>query len=207
MNESPVICIDIHQSIQHFYISLGLQNGIFHLGTLKLLRFSYRTEWVLDAEFSTVLDGPLSSTCFSKLTPEILDLVVCSAIGYIVVYQDISSDQLTRPLLLKPSTDDALTCVFPLDVDFDGNKELLVGTFSQEVFCYKLAVNSFQELWVKHFEHPIMGIEACDMNNDGLMEIIVVGMYAVSVFSPDTLTALRKLEDVRKYLEFSSISA
>jgi hypothetical protein len=52
-----------------------------------------------------------------------------------------------------------------------------------------------------------MGIEASDINNDGLMEIIVVGMYAVTVFSPDIQAALRKLEDVRKYLEFSSISA
>lgn len=179
----------------------------YTLGILKLFRFSYKCEWSLDAEFSTVLDGPISSVCFSKLTPEILDLVVCSAMGYIVVYQDLSSDLLNRPLLLKPSTDDAITCVFPLDVDFDGNKELLVGTFSQEVFCYKLAVNSFQELWVKHFEHPIMCIDAIDINSDGLMEIIVVGMYAVTVFSPDIQAALRKLEVVRKYLECSSLSA
>ena len=55
-------------------------------------------------------------------------LVVTSAVGYAILYQDLGD--LTQFKLL-PAIDDSVTCSLAYDVDFDGIPEILVGTYSQ----------------------------------------------------------------------------
>lgn len=55
-------------------------------------------------------------------------MVVTSAVGYAILYQDLGD--LTQFKLL-PAIDDSVTCSLAYDVDFDGIPEILVGTYSQ----------------------------------------------------------------------------
>lgn len=90
-----------------------------------------------------LLDGPISCLLLFKLEAGCSDLLVASAVGYAVVYRDVIQEGLSRKILI-PCSQDALTCATTSDVDFDGNREIILGTYNQEVCCYKLKGNTFE---------------------------------------------------------------
>ena len=44
--------------------------------------------------------------------------------------------------------------------------------------------------------HPIMCMRAIDLNKDGILELIIVSMYGISVYSPSHELAFVKLKAV-----------
>lgn len=75
-------------------------------------------------------------------TPE-LNILVLSALIPATVYRDILHKGLKDPIFLPDSNKfDAILTGCILDIDFDGENEILIGTYGQEVLAYKLNVNT-----------------------------------------------------------------
>ena len=70
----------------------------------------------------------------SEAIPEI-DLVVSSALEATVIYRNVLEKGLIEPLVLTDSEKyDSVLCTHVTDIDFDGQKEILLGTYGQVLF-------------------------------------------------------------------------
>ncbi|XP_056020542.1 KICSTOR complex protein kaptin-like [Ostrea edulis] len=73
----------------------------------------------------------------------VFHLLVVSALSPAVVHRDVLNKQLKDRLILPGSNSyDIPLCVCVMDVDFDGQNELLVGTYGQELLAYKFVDSS-----------------------------------------------------------------
>lgn len=196
---SPVTALIASFRISGYKIALGCQDGL-----VKFVRCPLDGSPSLSS--STSLDGPISSVLFLRIKPNITDLLVTSACGYACYFAGINSKQLVDPIVIVPPDQDTLTSAVACDVDFDGEKEVLLGSYRQEVYCYKLLQSSeFQLLWTLRLEHPVMGIATIDFNLDGVLEVCVLTMYGVFVYHPSFELAMQKLRRVKKYLSDSEV--
>lgn len=195
IQRSPVTAFSSLWHINKYLVGMGCQNGdvtfliyenesLDHKSTLKL-----------------TIDGPVSSIVLFEKETEIADLLVVSAVGYAIVFLDVLQNDFLKRILIKPRSQDAITCAVAADVDFDGQKELILGLFSKEICCYKLVNNSAEELWRIELMYPAFCICDIDINKDGVNELVVLSMFAFSIFVPDHSLALSKLQAVKKYLE------
>ncbi|XP_078350174.1 KICSTOR complex protein kaptin-like [Oculina patagonica] len=119
-------------------------------------------------------------------------LLVCCAIEASVVYTNVITQGFTNMVTLPESDDfDCVTCTCIADVDWDGNDEILLGTYGQELLVYKCisldntlqSSNSvdFQLVWRRSFANPLFAIEYLDLTNDGLKEIAVASLSGLHV--------------------------
>ncbi|KAL4210206.1 hypothetical protein AB4K20DRAFT_1969538 [Rhizopus microsporus] len=149
-----------------------------------------------------------------------LHLVVTCAIEQAIVYRSIKTNGLSmsKPLPLSGNFDSVL-CSHVMDVDWDGEKEILIGTYGRQVIIYKqgmfvqayyrhahpfLKVTGTQFytiLWKRQFAYPIYRIVHLDLNRDGLDELIVTTMYGVHIFQPNMKKARDRLLEVLQYIE------
>lgn len=190
---SPVTALITTFRTSGYKVALGCQDG-----TVRFLRSPSNKSPSISSSIS--LDGPISSLLFLRIKPNESDLLVTSACGYACFFACITAKQLVDPVVIVPPEQDSLTSSAACDVDFDGEKEVLLGSYNQEVYCYKLFERSFVLLWTLRQEHPVMGLAAVDFNLDGVLEICVVTMYGVSVYHPNFEMAMKKLRRVKKYL-------
>ncbi|XP_039428362.1 LOW QUALITY PROTEIN: KICSTOR complex protein kaptin [Corvus cornix cornix] len=116
---------------------------------------------------------------------------------------------LAEPLELPGSSgSDAVVCAKVTDVDFDGAAEILLGTYGQELLCYKyFGANSggsgqFRPLWARRFPSPLLALEPLDLTGDGLREIAVVCLGGLHVLQHSLEPTARLLrERLRRELE------
>uniref|UniRef100_A0A8D0GI25 Kaptin, actin binding protein n=1 Tax=Sphenodon punctatus TaxID=8508 RepID=A0A8D0GI25_SPHPU len=90
--------------------------------------------------------------------------------------------------LILPASDqhDSVLCALVTDVDFDGEAEILLGTYGQELLCYKYWHGEFHLLWKRTFASPLLSMEYADLTCDGLCELAVVclkGLHVLQVTS------------------------
>lgn len=196
VHKTPVTALSTTWHINQYIVALGCQNG-------DITFIVYENE-VLEYRRSSKLciDGPVSSVILFETEPEIVDLLAVSAVGYCIVFRDIMQYNFEKRILIRPKSFDALTCAVTADVDFDGQKEIIIGCFSKDIYCYKLGVNGAEELWKIELMTPIFCLCDIDINKDGINEIVVITMFGLSIFNPSHQLALKKLQDVRKYLEY-----
>ncbi|XP_010869094.2 KICSTOR complex protein kaptin [Esox lucius] len=116
------------------------------------------------------------------------NLLVTSTIEMAVVYRDIQECGVSNPMCLPESDKcDAVLCALVTDLDFDGQKELLLGTYGQELLCYKLqhAVKGeegrFQLLWRRSFKSPVLSIIYLDLTGDGLRELAILTLKGLHI--------------------------
>lgn len=70
-----------------------------------------------------------------------LHLVVTCAIEQAIVYRSIETDGLSNSKTLPLSGNfDSVLCSHVMDVDWDGEKEILIGTYGRQVLIYKQGI-------------------------------------------------------------------
>ncbi|CAI9733716.1 Hypothetical predicted protein [Octopus vulgaris] len=73
-------------------------------------------------------------------------LLVVSAVEHSVVYKNVLNKEFSDQLLLPDSNkSDCVMCACAVDIDFDGQNELLLGTYGQELLAYKFQTIAPQE--------------------------------------------------------------
>ncbi|XP_060711950.1 KICSTOR complex protein kaptin isoform X2 [Hemiscyllium ocellatum] len=145
------------------------------------------------------------------------NLLVTSAIELSVVYRDVLKNGLSDQAILPESDQfDSVLCALVTDVDFDGVKEILLGTYGQELLCYKSctmgapdpeAVESglaprlrgeFRLLWKRSFQSPLLSMAYVDLTCDGLSELAVGSLKGLHILQHNlTQTASLVLERLR----------
>ncbi|XP_010014642.1 PREDICTED: kaptin, partial [Nestor notabilis] len=96
--------------------------------------------------------------------------------------RDVLSRGLTDQCPL-PGSDlhDSVLCALTPDLDFDGRPEVLLGTYGQELLCYKYSRGEFRLLWSRRFPSPLLSLLYTDLTGDGLAELAVVCVRGLHV--------------------------
>ncbi|CAH1110509.1 unnamed protein product [Psylliodes chrysocephalus] len=203
---SPVIWIDIYYSSDFLE---RVTTFACECGYVKLLKVDVRNNKLI-YNFSTRFGNYISrvyispendapenklieeSTMFkeiekkndeSKHLDKRLNLIVVNTILPGVIFHDILNYGLSNySTLPRLDSTSILTCCEVTDIDFDGEKEILIGTSSEEIMMYK---RDSKKIWwleeVKKVTAPILGIKCVDMTGDGVKDLVIFSMKGVQV--------------------------
>ncbi|KAH9512279.1 hypothetical protein Btru_041373 [Bulinus truncatus] len=134
---------------------LGNQSGLVVLTLVDIITKEVKNVWSFE------MDSPITSLLlFNQHTQEScpsflesqedaepqeieqqsdsVNLLVTSAIDSAIVFCDVGSCGLSKSYILPLSnTQDVILCSCVADIDFDGENEILIGTYGQVVLAYK----------------------------------------------------------------------
>ncbi|KAM4619775.1 KICSTOR complex protein kaptin [Polymixia lowei] len=176
--------------------AFGCQNGCVGLALVNQTGPEVLQSWRVqqDSPISTVLLFPLScrtetnQTKGQKSVEMSYNLLVTSTIEMAVVYRDVQEHGMSHPVYLSESDQcDAVLCALVIDLDFDRQKEVLLGTYGQELLCYKFqqpmngADGQFQLLWRRSFKSPLLSIIYLDLTGDGLRELAILTLKGLHI--------------------------
>ncbi|KAI9307950.1 hypothetical protein BJ944DRAFT_261134 [Cunninghamella echinulata] len=133
-------------------------------------------------------------------------LLVTSAIEQASVYRSIQTVGFSQNRILPQSTlYDSVLCSHAMDVDWDGEREIMIGTYGRQVLIYKQVAGTqdYNVLWRRQFAYPIYRMTHFDLNCDGLDELLVTTMYGVHVFQPNMWKAKARLLQVLQFMQSS----
>ncbi|KAF6738547.1 Kaptin [Oryzias melastigma] len=199
--------------------AFGCQNGCVGLALVNQAGPELLQTWRVqfDSPISTVLLFPLSSSPkSSRLNTEERDetegynLLITSTIEMAVVYRDVQERGLSCSTCLSESDQwDAVLCALVIDLDFDGQKEVLLGTYGQELLCYKFQPTGsgheqFQLQWRRSFKSPLLSITYLDLTGDGLKELAVLTLKGLHILQ-HSLTSTAELLLVRLAQKVSTL--
>ncbi|KAG2225284.1 hypothetical protein INT45_001508 [Circinella minor] len=121
-----------------------------------------------------------------------------------IVYKCIKKNGLEKSRVLPQSGNyDSVLCSHVMDVDWDGENEILIGTYGRQVLIYKQVAGTqdYNILWRRQFSYPIYRISHLDLNRDGLDELIVTTMYGVHILQPNMRKARERLLEVLQHVD------
>uniref|UniRef100_A0A8C1UJ91 Kaptin (actin binding protein) n=2 Tax=Cyprinus carpio TaxID=7962 RepID=A0A8C1UJ91_CYPCA len=213
-----VLSIDQNRRLTAF----GCQNGSVGLSLVNQKGPEILQNWRLqhDSPISTVLLFPLKhirnhAPPTDSSERETFNLLVTSAIEMAVVYRDVEQYGLSRQLCLAESDQcDAVLCALVVDLDFDGQHELLLGTYGQDLLCYKFhqptgaIEDKLQLLWRRSFKSPLLSLIYLDLDGDGLRELAVLTLKGLHILQHSLKTTadlvLHRLSTLVSRLPISS---
>ncbi|XP_044730220.1 KICSTOR complex protein kaptin-like [Chrysoperla carnea] len=124
-----------------------------------------------------------------------INLVVTNTILPSVVFMDLLKNGLSKKkLLLKSNFYNTQSTCCIADIDYDGENEILIGTYGQEILAYKYKKeNDWSLSEHRSFGNPIYSIQFLDITSDGMRELIVLTLKGVHIIQ-------NKPEDIEKKL-------
>uniref|UniRef100_A0A4W6DUV9 Kaptin (actin binding protein) n=1 Tax=Lates calcarifer TaxID=8187 RepID=A0A4W6DUV9_LATCA len=199
--------------------AFGCQNGCVGLALVNQTGPEVLQSWRVqfDSPISTVLLFPLSCQTEphqpsgeTSVEMKGYNLLVTSTIEMAVVYRDVQECGLSRSMYLSESDQwDAVLCALVIDLDFDGQKEVLLGTYGQELLCYKFhpaGSGQFQLQWRRSFKSPLLSIIYLDLTGDGLKELAVLTLKGLHILQ-HSLTSTADLVLERLTQRVSALTA
>ena len=93
-----------------------------------------------------------------------------------VVYMDVINFGFSLPFVLRQSASfDVVTCGEAVDVDLDGDREVVLGTAGEQLNVYKWshAVQNWTLQFSKRMNDPVHAVRTVDLTGDGLEELVV----------------------------------
>ncbi|PRP80520.1 hypothetical protein PROFUN_11833 [Planoprotostelium fungivorum] len=198
--DGPVPSVRIFETrTQKSFVSLDVPSQLGHNTVLSQL----------DTSVTAAVPLPLFSS------GEELNLVVADATGRAIIFQDIAKELLKRPRVLPHSMDyDSITCIQLADVDFDGNYELLLGTYGQQVLVYREVdtdtvvvqnhLGDVRETREKEWKlcqrislpAPVQSMVWTPLVRDGTNLLAVITVNAVHILQPELQKAKEKIIEV-----------
>ncbi|KAM6907578.1 KICSTOR complex protein kaptin [Xenentodon cancila] len=177
--------------------AFGCQSGCVGLALVNQTGPEVLQSWRVqfDSPISRVLLFPLSHQTKSNQLigdnneeMQCLNLLITSTIEMAVVYRDVQERGLSWSTYLSESDQwDAVLCALVIDLDFDGQKEVLLGTYGQELLCYKFQLKGsghdgqFQLQWRRSFKSPLLSVTYLDLTGDGLRELAVLTLKGLHI--------------------------
>ncbi|XP_039225091.1 KICSTOR complex protein kaptin [Crotalus tigris] len=144
--------------------------------------------------------------------PPSYSVLVTSTLELSVVSRNVLHSGLEDQLVLPLSNQyDSVLCALVTDVDFDSEPEILLGTYGQELLCYKYRAENaglastarhrcfqppsgdFHLLWQRSFPSPLLSMDYVDLTCDGLCELAVVCLKGLHVLQHSLTDVLQCL--------------
>uniref|UniRef100_A0A670ZXY0 Kaptin, actin binding protein n=1 Tax=Pseudonaja textilis TaxID=8673 RepID=A0A670ZXY0_PSETE len=205
---SNILWLDVY-NIPHSgqrITAFGCQSGYIRVAQVEPAKRVVLQSWSIqqDSPISKVLVFALPST--SHPDPQSYSVLVTSMLELSVVYRNVLHSGLEDQLVLPLSNQyDSVLCALVTDVDFDSEPEILLGTYGQELLCYKYRAENtrvattarhhcsqkppgdFHLVWQRTFPSPLLSMDYVDLTCDGLCELAVVclkGLHILQVCVP-----------------------
>ena len=186
MAHEYILCVDIVVEDDVKYLAFGTLDGNIYLYASNSLGPLW--EGMYDWE------GPISAVKLFKVE-SVMCLVAACMVEQAILFTDISAEnELTQQIILPESTlFDSVTCVNTLDIDCDGEIEILVGTYGRVFLVYKLYLTEGvlvpQICYRRNYCSPIYDICFSDITHDGLSEIIILTFDGIHILQRCLKTA------------------
>lgn len=98
------------------------------------------------------------------------------------ITRDVLNNGMDEDITLNGSeTSDCILCSCIADINMDGQNEILLGTYGQEVLIFCFINNSWELIIRKLFDAPVHSICYMDITNDGMKELIVLTQRGVHI--------------------------
>ncbi|XP_077336946.1 KICSTOR complex protein kaptin isoform X2 [Lithobates pipiens] len=156
---------------------------------------------------------PWNDACNEHTFKEEYSVLVTSTIELSAVYRNILQNGLREQVLLPESDQfDSVLCAVTADVDFDGEPEILLGTYGQELLCYKYVQRPgmdghLQLLWQRSFPSPLLCMAVVDLTCDGLYELAIVCLKGLHILQHSlTKTSQCLIQRLREKVERTKMS-
>ncbi|XP_063986625.1 KICSTOR complex protein kaptin-like [Diachasmimorpha longicaudata] len=196
--------------------AIGCECGLVRVTQVDVESSKVLKEWVLR------YDRPVSSVqIFSRYNsvpcdvipteggggkgedPPILDILIVNSINSTIVFMDVLRSGMKNQAILPSmeSTDSTLSsCI--ADINMDSVNEILLGTYSQEVFVYSFSSqnSSWMLLDKRKFDAPVHSMCYLDLTGDGMKELVVLTQRGVYILQHDQTKVNRLLEERMKEL-------
>jgi len=123
-------------------------------------------------------------------------LLVTNSLQESVVYSNVIQNGLSVCSVLPGSEGyDCVTCGCVADIDMDGNNEIILGTYGQELLVYKCIDESWTLLHTKLLSSPIHSLLYTDMMGDGVNELVVLTTKGLNILQHDPISVTKLCED------------
>lgn len=181
-NEFPSVALWVDFKIHDDkrYTAVALECGTFFTFVVD----NVENQVLEKLEFT--FQGPLTRVIF--FPGDKVQILVLASLSLSRIFYQVDTEGLNRSSIL-PSSDefDISTCCTLADLDFDGNLEILMGTFGEQLIIYKEdQTNQKWTLdWRKSFNNPIHNVFHLDLTGDGIKDIFLITMKTVLVLQHD----------------------
>lgn len=176
--------------------------------------FEDSTSWPLP---DFLKDTDLGKTYSESTTTPKTHLLIGRALIPSLVYRDVINWGIDKHAMLPSSDDfDSVVCGCIADIDMDGENEVILGTYGQEVLVYKLERSSSGEtdyytlLWHQTVSHPILALKYMDLTGDGVCELLVLSTKGLHILQHDlretTNICIDRMDKIAALLQTSSPS-
>ena len=115
----------------------------------------------------------------------------------VVLFTDVDNNKLDQMMILPQSTQyDSVTCVCVMDIDYNKEMEIIVGTYGSWLIVYKLNLSTTGVIspaihWKRQFSSPVYDIVYSDVTGDGLYELVILSFSGVHILQRDLQAACR----------------
>ncbi|KAG0260508.1 hypothetical protein DFQ27_003490 [Actinomortierella ambigua] len=162
----------------------------------------------LEPDDASTEEDRLNSSLDEDKTEDDVHLLMTCAIEQAWVYTAINRNGLAkRSEIAACGHHDSILTSYVMDIDWDGENELVIGTYGRQLMVFKQVHGYFvhqatttsdapiryELYWNRRFAYPVYGISSADMNSDGVEELVVTTMYGISFFQADNTAAKRRL--------------
>ncbi|OAD59813.1 Kaptin [Eufriesea mexicana] len=132
------------------------------------------------------LNHSYSESPIEKYFPELHDIhgiaIWINIYHYDNYNWDILSNGMNEDITLNGNeTSDCILCSCIADINMDGQNEILLGTYGQEVLIFCFINNTWELIIRKLFDAPVHSICYMDITNDGIKELIVLTQRGVHI--------------------------
>uniref|UniRef100_A0A8B9R996 Kaptin, actin binding protein n=1 Tax=Astyanax mexicanus TaxID=7994 RepID=A0A8B9R996_ASTMX len=162
--------------------TFGCQNGCVGLALVNQRGPEIVSSWRLQQ------DSPISTVLLFPLKLPAHNIVGLHTIEMAVVYRNVEQNGMSKPVCLTDSDQcDAVLCALLIDLDFDGQQEVLLGTYGQDLLCYKFqqpngtTEGQFQLMWRRSFKSPLLSVIYLDLTGDGLKELAILTIKGLHI--------------------------
>ncbi|KZC10390.1 Kaptin, partial [Dufourea novaeangliae] len=175
---------------------IGCECGLVKVAIVNVLELKVRRSWKLryDTPICSVCvfpqqnnitkpsfikpNGSKHSSSNTETKLNILIVNTCNA----VVFMDILNKGMDEDIRLNGSeTSDCILCSCIADINMDGQNEILLGTYGQEILIFSFINDTWELIVRKLFNAPVHSICYMDITNDGLKELIVLTQRGVHI--------------------------
>lgn len=105
--------------------------------------------------------------------------------------RDILHCGMEKDMILNGSDlSDCILCTCIADINMDGQNEILLGTYGQEVLIFALSGDTWELSVRKLFDAPVHSISYMDITNDGMKELIVLTQRGVHILQVTIFSTL-----------------